>query len=129
MILFINTLKNDLIQIKLIDKGKVLRQKESHEQFKQAELLLPMISEVVKKNKLEAIAVVSGPGAFSALRFGLTTANTLAWSLNLPVIELTADEVKDDLYLIKLLEDKFIKMKTGEFEPVLPQYGKEPHIT
>jgi len=139
MILFINTSQNDLIQIKLIDQNKVIRQKESHEQFKQAELLLPLINEVVKKEKLEAVAVVSGPGAFSALRFGLTTANTLAWSLHLPVIELTTDEAENDEQLVKILENKFPpkadaplaqkNIKTGDFKPVIPQYGHEPHIT
>jgi len=149
MILFINTSQNDLIQIKLIDQNKIIRQQESHEQFKQAELILPLIDQVVsakggsasgrKKAKLEAVAVVSGPGAFSALRFGLTTANTLAWSLHLPLIDLTVNQAESDEELIKTLEKKFPpkadaplaqkNIKAGDFKPVIPRYGHEPHIT
>ena len=121
MVLLINTSQNDLIQIKLIHQDKIIRQAESHEKFQQAEFLLKMVSRVVGKNKLKAVAVVSGPGAFSALRFGLTTANILAWSLKLPMVELTAEEADE-----KLIESL---KKKPEVKIVVPVYGREPNIT
>lgn len=124
MILFINTSRTDLIQVKLIDQGKVVASKESHEPFKQSELLLKMIDKVKGKAKLTAIGVVSGPGAFSALRFGITTANTLAWSLRIPVIEVSSEQAVDDETLIKSLS-----IKSTDFKPVIPKYGSEPNIT
>lgn len=129
MVLLINTSQNDLIQIKLIHQDKIIRQAESHEKFQQAEFLLKMVSRVVGKNKLKAVAVVSGPGAFSALRFGLTTANILAWSLRIPVIGLTVGEIQNNKRLPELLESKLKGMKKGDFKPVMPQYGHEPNIT
>ncbi len=142
MILFINTSQTNLIQVKLIDAGQVIASQASHEQFKQSELLLNMVDKVVGKKKLTAVAVVSGPGAFSALRFGITTANTLAWSLKIPVVELNVNEVVDDKMLIGFIQDKtksFLssgarraegeKLKAKKFIPVVPKYGSEPNIT
>lgn len=42
----------------------------------------------VKKNELDAIAVVSGPGLMGSLIVGVTFAKTLAYSLNIPLIEI-----------------------------------------
>lgn len=128
MILFINSSQTDLIQLKLIDKGKVISQMESHKQFKQSELLLGMIDKLLKSEvgTLKSIAVVSGPGAFSALRFGITTANALAWSLGVPVVELSTDEVKSDEDLVGLIKQR---TKNKNFIPVVPKYGREPNIT
>ncbi len=126
MILFINTSQTDLTQVKLIDNGKIVAGLENHEEFKQSELLLKMIDKVSGKAKLSAIAAVSGPGAFSALRFGITTANTLAWSLHIPVIEISADEAVDEAKLIQVLSKKSVNK---DFKPIVPKYGSEPNIT
>ncbi|MCX6786065.1 MAG: tRNA (adenosine(37)-N6)-threonylcarbamoyltransferase complex dimerization subunit type 1 TsaB [Candidatus Komeilibacteria bacterium] len=125
MILFINTSKTDLIQVKLIKDNKILAQAGSREQFKQSELLLSLIDKVKGTKKLTAIAVVSGPGAFSALRLGIATANALAWSLHIPVIEVSAEEAIDE----KLFD--ILKNKTAgkDFKPIVPKYGREPNIT
>lgn len=42
----------------------------------------------VNKNELDAIAVVSGPGLMGSLIVGVTFAKTLAYSLNIPLIEI-----------------------------------------
>lgn len=139
MILFINTSKTDLIQIKLIKDGQIISQLETHEEYKQSELLLGMIEKISKEQKaslnyarggkskiFEAIAVVSGPGAFSALRLGVTTANALAWSLGIPIIELSTDEAGDDQNLIKSINERVAR---AMFKPISPKYGREPNIT
>jgi tRNA threonylcarbamoyladenosine biosynthesis protein TsaB len=118
MILYINTSKTDLIEVKLILDNKIIKESISHENLRQSELLLKMIDKVVSNlKKLKAIYVVSGPGAFSALRIGVSTANALAWSLHIPVMELEADQ---DISQVKILK---------EFKSVVPKYGKEPNIT
>ena len=118
MILYINTSKTDLIEVKLFLDNKLVKEKISNENLKQSELLLKMIDKVVHDlKKLEAIYVVSGPGAFSALRIGVSTANALAWSLHIPVMEL---KVYQDISQVKI---------SKEFKPVIPKYGKEPNIT
>ena len=40
----------------------------------------------VKAKELEQIVVAVGPGSYTGVRIGVTTAKTLAWSLQIPVI-------------------------------------------
>lgn len=56
----------------------------------QSKDLLVRVDRVLKKEKiqlkdLQAILVNSGPGSFTGVRVGVTTANALAWTLNIPV--------------------------------------------
>jgi tRNA threonylcarbamoyladenosine biosynthesis protein TsaB len=57
----------------------------------QAERLVPMINDLLEQSgisyaQLNAIAVTNGPGAFTGLRIGLSTARALALALDIPVI-------------------------------------------
>jgi tRNA threonylcarbamoyladenosine biosynthesis protein TsaB len=69
-----------VIATKIIDNGLTHSQK-----------LMLCVDEVVKeaqisKQQLKAIAVSNGPGSFTGLRIGVTTAKTIAQALNIPVI-------------------------------------------
>lgn len=70
---------------------------------------------------LGGIVAYKGPGSFTGLRIGLSIANALADSLNIPIIATTGE------YWIKHAQGKLVK---GENEHiVLPEYGAPPHIT
>ncbi len=52
--------------------------------------ILVLIDEILKKNKtkLEAlteITVETGPGSFTGIRVGITVAQTLSWTLKIPL--------------------------------------------
>ena len=68
---------------------EVLAARRSPEQRRHAEMLAPMITEVlaeagVDRRELGVVVVGTGPAPFTGLRAGLVTARTLAFALDLP---------------------------------------------
>ncbi|MDF2608775.1 MAG: hypothetical protein K0R92_249 [Lachnospiraceae bacterium] len=74
-----------------------------------SQTLLPMLDEIVKMidlnlQEIDAIAVAAGPGSFTGLRIGSSTAKGLAFSLNKPIISVpTVDGLAYNLYGTKKL--------------------------
>lgn len=69
----------------------------------QAEILVPTIDDVLEQSgavykDIDAIGVTIGPGAFTGIRIGLSTARSLGLVLNKPVIGLTTLEVLASAY-------------------------------
>ena len=70
--------------------GGVLAERRVDEQRRHAELLAPLIVEVltecgVDRRELSAVVVGTGPAPFTGLRAGLVTARTFALALGIPV--------------------------------------------
>ncbi len=53
----------------------------------------------VALGELKAIFIAKGPGAFSALRVGISTAKTLAYSLKIPIVAINTLEIESKPYL------------------------------
>mgnify|MGYP001592160353 FL=1 len=73
----------------------------------------------VTLKSIKAIVVNQGPGSFTGVRVGITIANALGWSKNIPVYGYCSQ--KSDLG--KILA-KVLKEKKKNFSPVLPHYPK-----
>lgn len=89
-----NTLIIDTSSNKVVKVGIRIDQKEDIiEQeigLQKAQVVLPLIDQLLKKNKLQLedihrIEVNTGPGSFTGIRVGIAIANALGFSLNIPV--------------------------------------------
>jgi tRNA threonylcarbamoyladenosine biosynthesis protein TsaB len=70
---------------------------------------------------LEAVVAYQGPGSFTGLRIGLSVANALADSLDVPIVGAMSDE-----WQINGIK----RLLIGERDPVvMPEYGAPVHIT
>ncbi len=71
--------------------GKLLTTSEVHIQYNHASKLAVMIDQVlanagINPNQLDAVAVTSGPGSYTGLRIGTSTAKGLCFALEIPLI-------------------------------------------
>lgn len=131
MYLIINTAISKSLEVILAKNVTDFNIKEVEGEYKQAENLLPLIKESLNNwhNGLEdikGIAVVTGPGGFTALRIGIVTANVLAYALDVPVVGLNLTEFSNNEELIIKVIDKLKNAKSGGV--VMPEYGREPNI-
>lgn len=73
------------------DQGKLVTTKEIHIEQSHASKLAVLIDEVLKEskvnpNQLAAVAVSAGPGSYTGLRIGTSTAKGLCFALNIPLL-------------------------------------------
>lgn len=78
------------VSVAVCDGRDVLAQRTVHDPRRHAELLIPMVDEVLRsagvgRGDLTVIAVGRGPGPFTGLRVGLVCARTLGLALGVPV--------------------------------------------
>lgn len=75
--------------------GKLIVLLQNEEQKEHASFLQPAIKKMLKKNDikltdLDAVAVANGPGSYTGLRVGLSSAKGLCYALNKPLITINS---------------------------------------
>lgn len=80
----------------LSENGKLIEvAEESSDKYIHAERLTVLIDELMKRNglsfdQLDAVSVTSGPGSYTGLRIGVSTAKGLCYAKDLPLISIGA---------------------------------------
>jgi tRNA threonylcarbamoyladenosine biosynthesis protein TsaB len=80
------------------DQGKLIITREIHIEQSHASKLAVLIDEVIKEsgitaNQLSAVAVSSGPGSYTGLRIGTSTAKGLCFALDIPLLSIGSLEL------------------------------------
>jgi tRNA threonylcarbamoyladenosine biosynthesis protein TsaB len=112
-------------ELYLLGNGKILEtyKWQAHRQL--ADTIHLKVNKILQKQGiglegLSGLVVFKGPGSFTGLRIGISVANTLAYSLNLPIVGVDGE---------KWLHDGANLLKAKNHKIVLPEYGALPNIT
>lgn len=113
-------------EVALLENGKTLLDEAWPSDFNEAEKMLPVIKKILSKyGAPDQLFVVSGPGAFTGLRVGVTIANTLAYVQKAPIISVSTFEYLQYKIPEKLNAETAVMMRAGSGVAVwLPQDKK-----
>lgn len=80
-----------ICSVALTENGKVIADKHNSGEKSHASHLTILIEEILAEQgftpeKLTAVAVGKGPGSYTGLRIGISTAKGIAWALGIPLI-------------------------------------------
>ncbi len=101
LILHIETSIN-ICSVALSENGHCIFSKSNNEGLNHARLLSPFIDEALdllhaQGKKLDAVAVSSGPGSYTGLRIGVSTAKGLCYALDIPLIAVSTLAIMSNL--------------------------------
>lgn len=100
---------------------------EYREEEGRAHRVLSLMAQWHKQNPnaIQGVAVVEGPGSFSAIRTGVLYANLYARLRHLPLVALGPDHLNDPGAIFAALNDGTL----SQTNYVAPVYDQEPNIT
>lgn len=124
MILAIRTDKPEA-ELYLLGNGSIKAEYRWHAHRQLSDTLLVKIEDLLSEQKLElknvsGLIVYRGPGSFTGLRIGITVANTLSYSLNIPIVGSTGED------WLQADQKALTRASSGV---VVPEYGAPVHIT
>lgn len=113
--------------VAIVTEDKVVSEYTVNNKKTHSQTLLPMLDEIVKMLDLElveidAIAVAAGPGSFTGLRIGSSTAKGLGLALDKPIINIpTVDALAYNLYgtdklICPIMDARRNQVYTGLYE-------------
>lgn len=125
--------------VALAQDGKVLSYKTINQLNIHAEMITVFIDEVfadnhLKFNELDAVAVSAGPGSYTGLRIGVSTAKGLCFSLDKPLISVETlldmaagylarfqESTEENFLLCPMIDARRMEVYTALFDPNLKQ--------
>jgi len=117
------------LSVALARDGKVIASRECSEPRLQASLTAPLVKEVLDSQGLkvtdcDAVAVGKGPGSYTGLRVGVSTAKGLAFGAGLPLIAIGSLDVlaaeaaaMPGSHIIPMIDARRMEVYTAVFSP------------
>lgn len=83
--------------VALMKDDKIIGQIHGNDRFSHLQNLMPQVDTVIKESKLslddiDVIAVSRGPGSFTGIRIGVSSARALSQALDIPCVEVSSLE-------------------------------------
>ncbi|TQS75222.1 tRNA (adenosine(37)-N6)-threonylcarbamoyltransferase complex dimerization subunit type 1 TsaB [Ornithinibacillus gellani] len=96
-ILAIDT-SNQVLGVSILKENEIIGEFITNLPKNHSVRLMPAIERLMKEvnvtpKQLERIVVAKGPGSYTGVRIGLTTAKTLAWTLGIPIVGVSSLQV------------------------------------
>lgn len=84
-----------VLGVAVLDEGSLLGEVTTNLHKNHSVRLMPTIARLMedlelKVTDLDAVAVAAGPGSYTGIRIGFTTAKTIAWSRGIPLVSLSS---------------------------------------
>src|SRR5688572_23432106 len=122
--------------VALHENGRLLAVMEVHQEYSHASKLGILVSELMnisetKIDKINAIAVSSGPGSYTGLRIGTSLAKGLCYSLDIPLVAVPTLEVlaavvspfhRVDSFLCPMIDARRMEVYCQLFNGSLEEY-------
>lgn len=113
--------------VSIAQNGKTIALKEvAEERFSHSEKLHVFIDNLLKENQitykdLNAVALSGGPGSYTGLRIGTSTAKGLCFALDIPLIAVDtllvlAKQVNEDSLIIPMIDARRMEVYTAIFD-------------
>ena len=123
-----------LCSVAIVENGKIVCERLSDEPRAHASMTAPYISDMLKERGLKvsdcgAVAVSKGPGSYTGLRVGVSTAKGLCFGAGIPLVSVgTLDtlvwQAKDEglvpegwAYIIPMIDARRMEVYTAVFSP------------
>ncbi|OTN77027.1 tRNA threonylcarbamoyl adenosine modification protein YeaZ [Enterococcus sp. 8G7_MSG3316] len=118
---------NQTLAVAVVDGHQILGQSQTMAVKNHSTALMPAIQQMMqmvdlKSNALSQIVVAKGPGSYTGLRIGVTTAKTLAQTLDIPLIgvsslkTIAANCVGTTQWIIPLFDARRNNVYTGIYQ-------------
>lgn len=96
-ILAIDT-SNQVLGIAVLKEGRIIGELTTNLKKNQTSRLMPALDQLMTDIEmdpleLDKIVVAKGPGSYTGVRIGITTAKSLAWALSIPIVGVSSLEV------------------------------------
>ncbi|MBM7573619.1 tRNA (adenosine(37)-N6)-threonylcarbamoyltransferase complex dimerization subunit type 1 TsaB [Aquibacillus albus] len=89
---------NQTMGVAIVKDDKLAAEYSSNVKKNHSVRLMPAINQLMsdvglQPNELDKIVVAKGPGSYTGVRIGLSTAKTMAWSLGIPIVGISSLEI------------------------------------